>query len=753
MPAFRPKGRQSAYLLISYRVIYLTSLRSPINRVRSTAAIATDRDVGDGDRIDGGNMVFLEDRREAVRPPLRATPRWDRRALTCFVIGALVLGAGLLFVLSRSEQHRSGTNGVFAQAQVLVPGGMTACQPRESLPADTTAVEIAGATTAPPVVVLRHDGRVLDRVQATVDQRSSTIQAAIPRTDRELAGVEVCLVLSAPAVLLRGATPPGVGSVTVDRPLTGNSLAISYLSGRSSWWGFAPTVARRVGNAGWDIWAVAALMLASLALTGVIVVRTLVLGRSMPRLAMAIATVALLNAAAWSFMTPAFQAPDEVAHVAYVQSIGEQGRPTAHPPALRISPEQATAMADTHFGEVGALTYGTAAWSAAQKRRLAKDLQRPLSRRQTIPAGEAEPQPPLYYALEAIPYRVAHAGTLLDRMMLMRLFSALLAGLTALLSFLFVRECLPARPWAWTVGGLGVALMPMLGFISGGVTPDALMLTLSAALFLCLARAWRRGLTMRLALCVGALIAAGMLTKVNFYGLVPGALLALTLAARRTTLGWNRPFVRLVGGALALAAVLFATGVAFEGVAWHRSAFAARPTAPESDVSLWSHVGYIWQVFLPRLPFQPRTSLTEPGYVQLFESFVGAFGQLVVWFPTWVYRLAAGGLALVSLLAVRALVADPRELRWRRGELIGYAAMAAALMLLVGLSADLRRDLIGIVQGRYLLPLLPLFGVLLALGARGAGERWGRAFGVAIVSGTVALGLLGQLVMIAFFYG
>jgi hypothetical protein len=700
-------------------------------------------------------MALLQGRHEAARHPLRSAPRRDLRALACCILAAVVLGGGLLFVLSGSEQHRSGTNGVLAQAQVVVPAAATACQRREVLPADTTAVEIAGQTLAPPAVVLRRGGRVLARVEVPVDRRSQTIRASIPRTDRELAGVEVCLVLRAPAVLARGSTPPGVGSVSVGRSFPGSSLAITYvMSDRSPWWGFASTIAHRM-DAGHDgaalEWA-AALMVGSLLLIGVIVVRALVLGRPVRRVAVMIAAVAMLNAAAWSFITPPFQVPDEAAHVAYAQSIGETGRPPSHPPSLTISPEQATVMADTRFGRTDAMTYGAAAWSSTEQRRLAADLSRPLSRRQTVPAGEAEPEPPLYYALEAIPYRMVHEGTLLDRLMLMRLLSALLAGLTALLSYLFVRECLPARPWAWIVGGLGVALTPMLGFVSGGVNPDALMLTLSAAVFLCLARAWRRGVTIRLALCFGALIAAGMLTKVNFYSLVPGALLGLALAARRTTLAWDRRLVGLVGGATGLAALLFAAGVAFESAAWHHPAFASRPIAPESHVGLWSHFGYIWQVLLPRLPFQPHTQLTEPGYVQLFKSFVGAFGQMVVWFPSWVYGLGVGGFALVALLAARALVADPRELRWRRGELVGYAAMAGALLVMIGLSADLRRHLIGIVQGRYLLPLLPLFGVLLALGARGAGERWGRAFGVAIVSGAVAWSVLGQLVTIAFFY-
>ncbi|MFL5818237.1 MAG: DUF2142 domain-containing protein [Conexibacter sp.] len=625
-------------------------------------------------------------------------------------------------------------------------------------------MQIAGVSATPPVVVLRHDGRVLERVKATVDSRAGVIRAPIERTEHALEDVRVCLFLDGSSALARGVTPPGVGTAVVDRAWPGSSLAISYLmSERRSWWAFAATAAERISGghaqlgADWVVWAAAGLLAASLALTGLIVLRTLVRDRPMPRIGAAIALVAVLNAAAWSFVTPVFQVPDEVGHVAYVQSLGETGRPPAHPPALLLSREQATAMEESGFGgfveENLALTSRAAAWSRGQEHRLAADLERPLSRRQTIASGEAEPEPPLYYALEAIPYRIAHDANLLDRIMLMRLVSTLLAGATALLSFLFVRECLPAKPWAWTVGGLGVALAPMLGFIAGGVNPDALLYALSAALFLCVARAWQRGVTMRLALAVGALIAAGMLTKVNFYGLVPGALLGLALAARRTTHAWDRRVVGMVGGAALLVAGLFAAGAAFEGLAWHRSLLAARPVAPESHVGLWSHFGYIWQVFLPRLPFQPQTALSEPGYQQLFQSFVGAFGQMVVWFPTWVYRLLAVGLALVGLLVVRVLHADPRELRWRRGELFGYLAMAVPLLALIGLSADLRRQLIAIVQGRYLLPLLPLFGVMLALGARGAGERWGRSVGVAIVSSVIALSLFGQLLTIAWFYG
>jgi hypothetical protein len=710
-------------------------------------------------------MTFLDTRRQAVRASLRAAPptppRVDRRALACCALAMVALVAGLVLVLSRAERHRSGTNGVLTQAQVVAPAGTTVCQGRELLPAGTAAIEIAGATTAPPLVTLSRHGQAIATAEAAVDGGAGVLRAPIERTPATLDDVRVCLAMRAETALERGFTPPGVGTATADQPFPGSSIAITYrMEEHTPWWSFAATLAERIcgdhGHGGlcWHIWAVVALLAASLLLTGLVLVRVLVLERPTQRLGLAIAAVAVLNAAAWALVTPPFQVPDEVGHVAYVQSLAETGRPSGHPPTLMISPEQAAVMRDSGFGSLTTgWTSGAAAWSRQQQPRLAADLARPLSRRQTIAAGEAEPEPPLYYALQVLPYRAAHGHSLLDRLMLMRLCSALLGGLTALLCFQFMRECLPAKPWAWAVGGLAVASTPMLGFVAGGVNPDAQLFAISAGLFLCMARAWRRGATMRIALALGALIGAGMLTKVNAYALVPGALLGFALAARRTTLAWDRRVVRMVGAAALLGVGLFAAGAAFEALAWNRSILAARPVAPESHVGLWDHVGYVWQVFLPRLPFQPPTALTEPGYEQLFESFVGAFGPLAVWFPTRVYQLLAAGLALLGLLVVRILRADLRELRWRCGELLGYAAMAGALLVLIGLSADLRRQLISMVQGRYLLPLLPLLGALLALGARGAGERWGRSVGVAIVASVVTLSLFGQLLTIAWFYG
>ena len=50
----------------------------------------------------------------------------------------------------------------------------------------------------------------------------------------------------------------------------------------------------------------------------------------------------------------------------------------------------------------------------------------------------------------------------------MRLVAALLAALTTLFVFLFLREVFAER-WTWTVGALAVAFQPLFGFISGAV--------------------------------------------------------------------------------------------------------------------------------------------------------------------------------------------------------------------------------------------------------------------------------------------
>ena len=58
----------------------------------------------------------------------------------------------------------------------------------------------------------------------------------------------------------------------------------------------------------------------------------------------------------------------------------------------------------------------------------------------------------------------------------------------------------------------------------------------------------------------------------------------------------------------------------------------------------------------------------------------------------------------------------------------------------------------GFVEPRYLLPLLPLLGAVLALAARGAGRRWGPPVGALIVVLFFAHDIFSQLLVVSRFY-
>lgn len=710
----------------------------------------------------------------------------DRRAIACLVLGLLALAVGLVATLSHTSQRRSGTNGVWPTFEVgQAAPGQRACQGGELLPAGTSAVMLVlqplQAVGPRVAVTLSRHGRTLDRTSVLVSARRGTVATApIEPPARDLDDVEVCLTIGphGHVTLVGGPTPPDAGSLTVDGEATGSSLPFTYLhSGTKSWWQHASTVADRMalgrGDWGgrWVVWLVGTLLIGSLGLVGVVLWRTVIAGdatrsddatrvrRRIPAVAWAIAAVAVLNAAAWSFVTPAFQVPDEQTHVAYAQQIAEAGRPPIpRRGAEQLAPELTAAMGSSRFGALEARTFGAAVWSPLQQRHLDAALHAGLARHGNDAAGPSAPEPPLYYALEAIPYRLASGATLLDRIALMRLLSAAMAGATALFTLLFLRECLPGRPWAWSVGALGAALSPVLGFVSGGVNPDALLFAICAALFYALAVAFRQGLTTRRAVWIGAILGAGIVAKINFYGLVPGALLAVALAARAGAGGVNRQALRLVAVAVGVAIAPYLLLTALDTLAWDRTLALARTPAerPEDHGDLGGQLSYLWQVFLPRLPGQ-STAFPEyyPGYQLWLKGFVGKFGWVVVAFADWAYRLAAILLGVVALLALRTGVRKRAVVRRRWAELLGYAAMAGGLLLLIGMVAlrGFAPGIAGAIQGRYLLPLLPLFAGLLVLAARGAGERWGRAAGVAIVLACVAWSLFGQLLTIAWFYG
>jgi hypothetical protein len=477
--------------------------------------------------------------------------------------------------------------------------------------------------------------------------------------------------------------------------------------------------------------------------------------RAVPTTAWVCALIACLNAVCWSVISPPFQVPDEPAHFAYVQRLAETGSLAMAHGEVFPSAEQAI-LKDLHNASVlEHPAVGTISSEAAQ-RTLEHDLALPYERTGSADAGVAASEPPLYYALETIPYGFGSGGTLLDRLAMMRLLSALMGALTAFFAYLFLREALPAVPWAWTVGGLGVALMPLLGMMSGAVNPDALLFAVSAALFYCLARGFRRGTTPGLAAALGAVLAIGFLTKLNFLGLLPGALLGLLVLCVREARTSRQRALRCLGIALGVGGSPIILYICVNVLSGRPAVGVVADALARTGAhgSILKEISYIWQFYLPRLPgMTPYFRGFPTTRLDWFNGMVGLYGWLDTAFPRWVYSAALIPAGAIAVLFVNALVKSRHALRARLVEFLVYLAMSLGVLLIIGADDYLHKIPGEYAEPRYALPMLALWGAVLALAARGAGRRWGPIAGVLIVCLVLAHNIFSQLLVISRYYG
>jgi hypothetical protein len=125
---------------------------------------------------------------------------------------------------------------------------------------------------------------------------------------------------------------------------------------------------------------------------------------------------------------------------------------------------------------------------------------------------------------------------------------------------------------------------------------------------------------------------------------------------------------------------------------------------------------YLWQFYLPKLPFQTRFPNAEE--LPLYEIFVkqawGAFGWLEVMYAEPVYAV------LTALTAVVLVAAGVALWRTRRSVDLAIAAffVLVAVTLLAGLHWTEYHYVLGgnvnFMQGRYLFPLIGLGALILA---------------------------------------
>ncbi len=455
------------------------------------------------------------------------------------------------------------------------------------------------------------------------------------------------------------------------------------------------------------------------------------------------AAVAFAVTLAWAFITPPLQVPDEPGHLAYVQQLAETGHPPTRGDRPPLSSELSAALDASQFSRVIGNPAGRPPWGGADAQRLTEALSRGLARDDGGGASAASGQPPAYYLLAAVPYKLARAmgGTLWDALQAARALSALLAALTVLAVFWFIRELLPSTRGAATAGALAVAFQPMFGFISSGVTVDALLFTVSAAMFAALARAFRRGLTVRRAVAIGALAALGVLTKVTFLALVPGVLVAMLVMLARLPRG---SVVKPVAGFLATAALPVLAYLIVNRLVWNRGVWESGGDGQVQSgraTNLRGTLSYFFQFYLPRPPFL-RDLIPGGGYPVFelwFRPLVGRFGWVDYGFPGWVTWFALAVWGMLLALVARALTVGRSAVRSRSWELATYALMTLGLLVVIAKPAYDYQVSTGFTfeQIRYLFPLLALYGAIVGLAVRGAGR-----FGAQVAAGIVSLAVL-----------
>lgn len=483
--------------------------------------------------------------------------------------------------------------------------------------------------------------------------------------------------------------------------------------------------------------------------------------RRVPRAAWICALVALLNATAWSIITPPFQGKDEIDNYSYVEYLAAAGKlpEKAHlsgeePYSKKLTP----VLEGLHYFQVRFTPFEHSLTTNAEQKTLTEDVNKAPSLEGYGEAGRVANETPGFYALESVPFAVG-GGNVLVKLQLMRVLAALLGALTAMLMFFFLREVLPGVPWAATVGALCIALQPLFISSTAIVSPDAMLFTASAAVFLCFARAFRRGFDTRLAIVTGVVIAVGFTSKVNYVGVAVGVYTGLAVLALHE-------FKSRRWAALRAPAIAGAIGIAPVALFILRNALTSNPTTGGavplgggqlSPATVLKELSYSWQLFFPRLPgmtsyFKGVFPLREIW----FDRSVGFYGWMDTTFPTWVDNVALVLAAAVAVLCVRELLVRRDALRGRLMEIAAYGAIVVGVLLMLGVSSyqcDLIEHECSLGEPRYLLPLLPVFGAAIVLAVRGAGRRWTPVVGIAMVMLFLGHDLVSQLQTIARYYG
>lgn len=481
--------------------------------------------------------------------------------------------------------------------------------------------------------------------------------------------------------------------------------------------------------------------------------------RRVPRPLALLLVVGALQALAWDVALPAFQGPDEAGHFAYVQHLAETGNlPSPTTGGTANSNEEQAALNTLNLQSLVGDVSGRPAWTAADLS-LWRHVQAGLPRGSRANGAGPNPlakNPPLYYAAMSVPYRAFLWLGLLKRLFFMRLFNALCFLATISFTWLIAGEIFTLR-WKQTLAAAVVALQPQLAFMSAVINADNLLIALVSGFMFAAVRLVRRGPSPARVLTVSVLAAAAVLTHGR--GLVTLPVLAVALLvtwfihrpAPREALKRGALAAGTVGAAL-LAYLLFGRAGGASGLYGGQVS-----QLNGASFNLRQFLSSIYQFYFPRLPsLQPRVG-PEYGYRQVFiDTFYGTFASLEVTFRPRVYD-ALQVFSALGLVGLYTAAIVRRRTLWRS---IGVLIVLAALLVtnLAFLHYVSYQALLGdagsdpLIVGRYLLPMVCLFGLAIAFTVGSLPRRIGPVVGAVVIAAGVLLSLTAIGITLGRFY-
>ncbi|MCW3003208.1 MAG: hypothetical protein JWQ20_2506 [Conexibacter sp.] len=465
----------------------------------------------------------------------------------------------------------------------------------------------------------------------------------------------------------------------------------------------------------------------------------------------------------WTLATAPMQGPDEAEHIGYVAHLAETG----HVPS-------ATAGGKGAYGadEAGALSaFG---YGQLRRNRLVRPPWSPLAEQRfqafekTLPDGapgigdgptSVGKNPPLYYAYEAIGWRLTPGGHFFGRLFVLRLFSGLLLLAFVTFAWLLAGEVFPRRRLAQTVAAGVVALLPMNGFMAGMVNTDIMLAAAWTAFAWLALRTVRLGLSWQRAAVLTATAVASILTHGRGLAIVPPLLVALGVAwlvhhrSVRETLKAAAGTVGVLVGGLVIYRLAFSTaaggGSLYGGETnlGHTGKFNVRQMLTS-----------IWEFYLPHLDSFAGRLGPSIGYRQIFvqQYFAGVFGSFEVYFPYWVYDTVQV-LAAVLFVAIYTLAAVHWRRLWARWPVVVIlGAMVFSMLALLQIASY--RALLQtsgenpLIVGRYLVPLGGVLGVAIAALTQWLPRRAGVVVGGLVLTGLLFLSISGLALSVERFY-